>query len=189
MKHWMCMLLALALFVIGAAAMAEEEYYDKAVRPEVDNAVNMVNTAFDPSGEYELFDQSEEMEMGIGLSSSTTSLTMIALPTEDWQQTAAYVIMASNVDDYGLAMQAAYALSEFYDFSDDSKYEVEGWLDGNWDEVMECGANNTLKSWGPLETSALKAEMSVTPLPDYTRLNIVLYLTDDYSIDIYMGEN
>ena len=189
MKRLMCALLTAVLLIIGAVAVAEDDYYDKAVRPEVDNAVAMINAEFDPSGEYSLFDQNQETEMGIGFASSTTSLTMIAMPTEDWQQAAAYVIMASDVDDYGLAMQAAYALSGFYDFDDNSKYEMEGWLDGNWDDVMDCGANDKQMSWGPLETAALKAEMSVTPLPDYTRLNIILYITDDYSIDIYMGEN
>jgi len=196
MKRWVCALLAGVLaLVCGAGALAEEDYdayYDRFANVEADICIGEVGADFENSGRSDPFEdcRREEEDNGIVFISRTTSLSVLALVSEDWNGVAAFLVMAMDPADYGLGLDVLCRLENDYHMIFDSRDEsasCERWLGGLRDEITSCGVQGRLQKWETTLDTGSRLQISVTPLPECNRLNAVLYITDEYEIDIYMG--
>ena len=190
MRRWLCAALAVVVAALCAAGGLAEDYYDKGARVEADITLSLVSGAFDEAGEGELYTQREEQSSAIVYYSASSSLQVMALPDETWDHVAAYVVTVNNLSEYLRGLDAvcdiAASFYEIYDLEDGSD-TFAGWLEGYIEPICRCGAENRQQKWSTQLEKNARAEISVTPLPDCTRLNAVLYITDDVTVDIYMG--
>lgn len=191
MKRWICAVLAGLLAMASAVGLAEDydPYYDRFANIEADLSVGEAANILESLGMGALYDHREELDGGIAFYSDSSSVSILALPNSGWERVAAFLIMVTDPAEYARGLNALWAIEYGYftSFDGDSSGELSEWVAANGDAMCRCGAENRLQKWSTSLSSGCRVEVSVTPLPDCTRLNAVLYMTDDLQIDISMG--